>query len=43
MFVFDFGAVVFWGFARGEERRLLNVFKMFSTRGFVGESEVHTV
>jgi uncharacterized Rmd1/YagE family protein len=39
VFVFDFGAAVFWGFARGDEKNLLNTFKSFTTRGFIGESE----
>jgi len=35
VFVFDFGAVVFWGFSRGEETNLLKTIRMFVTKGFV--------
>jgi uncharacterized Rmd1/YagE family protein len=38
-FVFDFGAVVFWGFSRGEETNLLKTIRMFVTKGFVGVAE----
>jgi uncharacterized Rmd1/YagE family protein len=39
VFVFDFGAVVFWGFSRGEETNLLKTVRMFVTRGNVGVQE----
>ena len=39
VFVFDFGAVVFWGFPRGEEMNLLKTIRMFVTKGFVGIEE----
>eukprot|EP01035_Chromulina_nebulosa_P022909 gene22909-29675_t len=39
VFVFDFGAVVFWGLARGEETNLLKTIKIFITKGFVGVHE----
>lgn len=35
VFVFDFGAVVFWGFPRGEEAALLRAVRMFVTKGAV--------
>eukprot|EP01035_Chromulina_nebulosa_P019539 gene19539-25437_t len=39
VFVFDFGALVFWGFAKGEEANLLNIVRSFITKGFVGVHE----
>lgn len=39
VFVFDFGAVVFWGFPRGEEAGLLKTIRMFVTKGMVGSIE----
>jgi uncharacterized Rmd1/YagE family protein len=39
VFVFDFGAAVFWGFSRGEETNLLKTIRMFVTKGFVGAQE----
>ncbi len=39
VFVFDFGAVVFWGFPRGEEAGLLKTIRMFVTKGMVGSTE----
>lgn len=39
VFVFDFGAVVFWGFSRGEETNLLKTIRMFVTKGFVETQE----
>jgi uncharacterized Rmd1/YagE family protein len=30
VFIFEFGAVVFWGFSNGEERNLLGVFRRFT-------------
>jgi uncharacterized Rmd1/YagE family protein len=39
VFVFDFGAVVFWGFPRGEEAGLLKTIRMFVTKGMVGSVE----
>lgn len=39
VFVFDFGAAVFWGFPRGEEVGLLKTIRMFVTKGMVGSKE----
>ena len=39
VFVFDFGAAVFWGFSRGEETNLLKTFRMFVTKGYVEKEE----
>jgi uncharacterized Rmd1/YagE family protein len=39
VYVFDFGAAVFWGFSRGEETNLLKTIKMFVTKGVVGKDE----
>lgn len=39
VFVFDFGAAVFWGFSRGEETNLLKTFRMFVTKGYVDKEE----
>lgn len=39
VFVFDFGAAVFWGFSRGEEVGLLKTIRMFVTKGMVGVNE----
>jgi uncharacterized Rmd1/YagE family protein len=39
VFVFDFGAAVFWGFSRGEEANLLKTFRMFVTKGGVDKEE----
>ena len=39
VFVFDFGAVVFWGFSRGEETNLLKTVRQFVTRGEMDASE----
>lgn len=39
VFVFDFGAVVFWGFSRGEEAGLLKTIRLFATKGLVGNNE----
>eukprot|EP01039_Chlorochromonas_danica_P013705 gene13705-15905_t len=39
VFVFDFGAIVFWGFNRGEEAGLLKTIRLFATKGVVGNSE----
>eukprot|EP01039_Chlorochromonas_danica_P008113 gene8113-8952_t len=39
VFVFDFGAAVFWGFPRGEEAGLLKTIRMFVTKGMVGTTE----
>jgi uncharacterized Rmd1/YagE family protein len=30
VFIFEFGAVVFWGFSNGEEKQLLGVFRRFA-------------
>ena len=38
VFIFDFGAAVFWGFSKGEEKRLLTTIRNF-TSGSVIESE----
>jgi uncharacterized Rmd1/YagE family protein len=32
VYIFEFGSVVFWGFSRGEESRLLDVVRDFSTK-----------
>lgn len=39
LFVFEFGAVVFWGFPRGEETHLLEVIRGFATKGLVEPDE----
>jgi uncharacterized Rmd1/YagE family protein len=39
VFVFEFGAVVFWGFPRGEEINFLKIIRMFVTKGYVGPEE----
>lgn len=39
VFVFDFGAIVFWGFNRGEEAGLLKTIRLFATKGVVGNNE----
>lgn len=39
VFVYDFGAAVFWGFSRGEEVGLLKTIRMFVTKGMVGVHE----
>lgn len=39
IFVFEFGAVVFWGFSVGEESEVLRVIRDFSKRGDIIESE----
>lgn len=39
VFVFDFGAVVFWGFSLGEETNLLKTIRIFVTRGMVDNKE----
>jgi len=39
LFVFEFGAVVFWGFPRGEETHLLDVIRGFATKGLVEPDE----
>jgi uncharacterized Rmd1/YagE family protein len=39
VFVFDFGAIVFWGFGRGEESGLLKTIRLFATKGIVGKTE----
>lgn len=39
VFIFDFGAAVFWGFSKGEETNLLKTIRMFVTKGFVGAKE----
>lgn len=41
VFVYDFGAVVFWGFFRGEETNLLKTIRIFVTKGFVEPDEFH--
>ena len=33
VFIFDFGAVVFWGFSRGEEAPLLKAIRLFIEHG----------
>jgi uncharacterized Rmd1/YagE family protein len=39
VFVFEFGAVVFWGFSVSEEKHLLEVFRDFSKRGLIADKE----
>ena len=39
MFIFDFGAAVFWGFSKGEELALLKTVRMFVTKGLVEQHE----
>jgi uncharacterized Rmd1/YagE family protein len=39
IFVFEFGAVVFWGFSVGEESEVLRVIRDFSKRGDIVERE----
>lgn len=39
VFVFDFGAAVFWGFSRGEEARIIKAIRMFVTKGMVVGAE----
>lgn len=39
VFVYDFGAVVFWGFGRGEEAGLLKTIRLFVTKGLVADAE----
>lgn len=39
VFVFDFGAAVFWGFSRGEEARIIKAIRMFVTKGTVVGAE----
>ena len=31
IFIFDFGVAVFWGLSRGEERKMLEVFRLYAT------------
>ena len=42
VFVFEFGAVVYWGFPRGEELNILKTIRMFVTKGFVGPDEFNS-
>lgn len=39
VFIFDFGAAVFWGFSKGEEITLLKTIRLFVTKGLVGQDE----
>eukprot|EP01040_Poterioochromonas_malhamensis_P003964 gene3964-4241_t len=39
VFVFDFGAVVFWGYHRDEVKDLLQFFKSYVVKGVLGEEE----
>lgn len=39
LFVFEFGAVVFWGFSVAEEKYLLEVIRDFSKKGLLAENE----
>ena len=39
VFIFDFGAAVFWGFSKGEELALLKTVRMFVTKGLVEQHE----
>jgi uncharacterized Rmd1/YagE family protein len=39
IFIFEFGACVFWGFPRGEEINFLKTIRMFVTKGYVAPEE----
>jgi uncharacterized Rmd1/YagE family protein len=39
IFIFDFGAVVFWGVPRGDEAQLLKTIRKYGTKGLVGPDE----
>ena len=39
VFVFEFGAVVFWGFSVPEEKHLLEVIRDFSKKGLIADNE----
>ena len=39
VFVFDFGAVVFWGFPREDEAELLTIIRTFSPGGLLSDEE----
>jgi len=39
VFIFDFGAAVFWGYSKGEELALLKTVRMFVTKGLVEQHE----
>ena len=39
VFIFDFGAAVFWGFSKGEEAELLKTIRGFVTKGLVEQHE----
>jgi len=39
VFIFDFGAAVFWGFSKGEEGQLLKLVRRFVTKGLVDQHE----
>lgn len=39
VFVFEFGAVVFWGFSVSEEKYLLEIVRDFSKKGLLAENE----
>jgi uncharacterized Rmd1/YagE family protein len=39
LFIFDFGAVVFWGVPRGEEAGLLKLIRRYASKGMVGPEE----
>ena len=39
VFIFDFGAVVFWGVPRGGESNILKTIRRYATKGMVGTEE----
>jgi uncharacterized Rmd1/YagE family protein len=39
IFIFEFGAVVFWGFSSGEEKEFLNLIRQFVSKGPIPEAE----
>lgn len=42
LFIFEFGAAVFWGFSRGEESRLLDIIREFVPASSEDSSATHT-
>jgi len=43
VFVFEFGAAVFWGFSRNENSLLINEIREFATKGVLSEAEFEEV
>jgi uncharacterized Rmd1/YagE family protein len=39
IFIFDFGALVFWGVPRGEDASLLKIIRRYASKGIVGPEE----